>query len=703
MKLEIKNCNNIDYANIDIIDKKLNIKHGINGTGKTTIANAIEYYIKDRKSGTKLLETLTPFKFRNINTEENKPMISGIESINDIAVFNEEYVSRYVFLEDEILKNSFDVFIKNEEYEKLMSEIDDLVNEVQQLFYEDEELNKLIKDFEELILCFGKTKNKLSAAASIAKGLKDGNKINNIPEELKDYKEYLINKDNIKWLKWQISGNNYIDISCKCPYCACEITENKSRILSVANEYDSKVIEHLNRVLEVFDRLEIYFTEDTNNKIQDITHSINGLSKEQKEYLMRIRGQVEVFYEKLTDLRDLNYFSLKEINKISEELTKYRIDINYIECLNTITICKKIECINITLDKLISKAGLLQGKVNQQNKVIFRYIQEYETEINEFLKYAGYKYNVSIKFIDNEYKMKLYHEGYEDSVENGKAHLSYGEKNALALILFMYETISKNPDLIILDDPISSFDKNKKFAIIYKLFKGRHSFRGNTVLMITHDFDPVIDMIKHHSKEFNEIPPCAWFLENKNGIINEIVIEQNDIKTFVEIAKENISLLEDNLNKLIYLRRVYEINGEKGITWDLLSNIFHKRTKPIKKVNINNKIINKEMTEEEIQEATKEIRKYISNFNYCTEVDRVINESILRKCYSNSKNNYEKLQIYRLINNDNNSNAIIRKFVNETFHIDNDYLYQLNPFKYEVIPQYIIDECDKDLESTRIQ
>ena len=42
-------------------------------------------------------------------------------------------------------------------------------------------------------------------------------------------------------------------------------------------------------------------------------------------------------------------------------------------------------------------------------------------------------------------------------------HLSYGEKNAFALVLFMYSVLKDNPDLIVLDDPISSFDGNKKF------------------------------------------------------------------------------------------------------------------------------------------------------------------------------------------------------------------------------------------------
>lgn len=35
--------------------------------------------------------------------------------------------------------------------------------------------------------------------------------------------------------------------------------------------------------------------------------------------------------------------------------------------------------------------------------------------------------------------------------------------------------------------------------------------------------------------------------------------------------------------------------------------------------------------------------------------------------------------------------------MNETFHIENDYLFQLNPCEYDTIPQYIIEECDKEV------
>ena len=46
---------------------------------------------------------------------------------------------------------------------------------------------------------------------------------------------------------------------------------------------------------------------------------------------------------------------------------------------------------------------------------------------------------------------------------------------------------------------------------------------------------------------------------------------------------------------------------------------------------------------------------------------------------------------------ENHGNKVIKKFINEVFHLENDYLFQLNPVEYDTVPQYIIDECDKDV------
>lgn len=59
MDITIENCNNIDETEIKISEGKLNIKFAPNGTGKSTIAKAINLNIGGRE-----LNELTPFKYR---------------------------------------------------------------------------------------------------------------------------------------------------------------------------------------------------------------------------------------------------------------------------------------------------------------------------------------------------------------------------------------------------------------------------------------------------------------------------------------------------------------------------------------------------------------------------------------------------------------------------------------------------------------
>lgn len=42
-------------------------------------------------------------------------------------VFDEEYVSQFVFQQNEVIKNSFDIFIKTPDYVTTMAEIDELL------------------------------------------------------------------------------------------------------------------------------------------------------------------------------------------------------------------------------------------------------------------------------------------------------------------------------------------------------------------------------------------------------------------------------------------------------------------------------------------------------------------------------------------------------------------------------------------------
>lgn len=692
MNIEINHCNNIENGIIEIEENQLNIKYAINGTGKSTISMAINYKTQELNGSDGQLKTLKPFKY--LDREDKNPDVKGIDSIKTVKTFDEDYINEFVFTPDELIKGSFDIFIRDEKYDKRIAEIDNLVEDIKRMFSENKDIDDLINNFNELSNSFGKpTKSGIHGASGLSKAFKKGNKVENIPNELLDYKEYIRHSDNFKWVKWQIDGKNYLDIAESCPYCISNITKKKETIKKISEVYDPKVIQYLNTIVAVFDRLNQYFSDETKNVISDFLRNIDGYSEDQVRYLKEIKDQIDRLNLKFNRAKNIGFKSLKEVDKVIEELNAHKIDLKYYPHLNSVETQKKADIVNNSIDRILLKAGDLQGIINKQKLHIETLISENKIEINGFLKNAGYEYYVDILEDDhNKYNLKLIHNDIPSEIDDVRSHLSFGERNAFSLVLFMYDALKNKPNLIILDDPISSFDKNKKYAIIDMLFHRNKSLKGKTVLLLTHDFEPIIDMVHHHRDRF-EIPK-ANFLENSHGRLTEKPIGRENIKSFIEINKENINDHDNPIHKLVYLRRLQEITQNKGPGFQLLSNLMHKRDNPIFK----------EMTEErpmtrtEISEAEDEIKKYIPDFNYKNILSELKDDLKMKKTFQNTNSNYEKLHIYRIIFDDKESKVssnIILKFINEAFHIENDYIYQLNPREYQMVPQFVIDECEK--------
>ena len=625
MQITIRNCNSIDEALINIEQGRLNIKYGPNGTGKSTIAKAIDFASKAGAD----LSALTPFKYRGGNLgETTKPSVQGAEGFSKVVVFNEEYVNQFIFKQDEVVKNSFDIFIRNSEYEEKMKEIEALVTEIKETFDKDGRFDEVLKDLSDLSDSFGKSNSGFSKAGRIGKGLGGGNKIEHIPSVLAPYSSFIKSENNVKWIKWQIEGNAFLETSADCPYCTAPTEEKKSTILAVSKEYDARSIEHLVAIKLIIARLGKYFEPATLEKIESIIKNKDGLKKEEITYLISLKNQIDTLREKLSDAKSISFFSLKKVDQVKSSILGLKIDLTLLGSMNSPDTISIVDKINQSLDAVLAKAGKLQGEINKQKKGIETAIKKYNLEINTFLRYAGYKYIVDIQDEADSYKMKLKHVDFSENIENGGLHLSYGEKNAFSIVLFMYECLTKNPDLVVLDDPISSFDKNKKFAILEMLFRGKESLKGKTVLMLTHDIEPIIDLIKNLSHTFQPTPQ-AGFLKSKSGILNEIPITKSDVSSFAQICADNIANLTDDVIKSIYLRRHYEIIDNKGLEYQLLSNLLHKRAQPIIKDNG----AEIPMSENEIDKATAQIREKISSFEYKNILNRVNNQATMIAAY----------------------------------------------------------------------
>lgn len=450
-------------------------------------------------------------------------------------------------------------------------------------------------------------------------------------------------------------------------------------------------------MLKVFSSLKLYFSEETCKQIEKITNNISGITDENREFLFSIKREAEVLVNQLRKLKNIGFVSLEKENRIADALGAYKIDLGNFSHFKSDISREKANIINKTLDKMLEKARDLSIEISQQKRAVQQTIRKYSMEINDFLQCAGYDYTVSIENEENSenYHLKIKHKQYNNNIGQINNYLSYGERNAFALVLFMYSAIKDNPDLIVLDDPISSFDGNKKFAILNMLFKNGNSLRGKTVLLLTHEFSTVIDSLKNMKRLEGFV--SVNFLSNKKAELKEVEINVDNIKSFVEIAEENIASPIDTINKLIYLRRLLELTKPNSMAYEMLSSLFHKRAVPSKKLSSTDF---EDLNGAEISEANNEIRQYIADFNYAIEYQKIIDDEKLKQLYRDAKSDYERIQLYRVRFNQNSSNDVIRKYINETFHVENDFLFQLNPCEYDTVPHFVIVECNLEMLGT---
>lgn len=692
MELTITNCNNIDSGKIEIINNKLNIKFGINGTGKSTITRAIKYGIDSPE----LLKELIPFKHRNSKVEV-VPEITMNEEIKSVLIFNEEYLNQFLFKEDELISNSYEIFINTPEHKISTDQIEQLLSEIKKVFSDNEDLNKTISDFENLSKSFATTQSGLSKSSALYKGLKEGNKIQHIPDSLKGYSKLIKDKSCVKWLDWQNNGEQFLEISDDCPYCTSPTTENKETIKSVSTFYDKNVIKNFTVIIEALKNLGEYFSENANLTLQTITEKQTGLEESEMNYIVAIKQQIDDLLLKLKALKNISSVSFSEDEKVEEKLQNFKINIELFDRFKAEKTTSIIESLNGSLDTVLEKVGLLQGEINKQKRLVKILIEKHRKSINSFLTNAGYKYTVElVNDNSNNYKLSLRHIESDGIINGGKQHLSFGEKNAFSLVLFMYEALHKKPDLIVLDDPISSFDKSKKYAIIDMLFgKDNGQLRTKTVLMLTHDLDPIIDTVKVLNTLFNNV--CeANFLNTKKGVLTETRIKKQNLLSFAQICKSALASELDGVVKLIYLRRHFEIIDDLGNEYQILSNLFHKRKREECK-DQRKEIGNDLMSEVDYNSGIDKIKDFVAGFDYVTNLAKLEDLESLKTLYNEVENSYAKLNIFRLIYDDNLAEipSVLRKFINETFHIENELICQLDPNEYDLIPDFILEECDK--------
>ena len=337
-------------------------------------------------------------------------------------------------------------------------------------------------------------------------------------------------------------------------------------------------------------------------------------------------------------------------------------------------------------------------------------------DINEFLTIAGFRYSFDVELDGENNAIALLRfimpDGNPGDIKSSGKHLSWGEKNAFALILFMFDAISKNADLIILDDPISSFDSNKKYAIINRLFKTGdkdNSLYQRTVLMLTHDFEPVIDYVQFCAGRQDPSYVCANYLLNNGGDLTCTPIQKNsDLMSSVVLLKEmakdsNIDIAARIGCLRKFIEHQYRKPKEESDAYNILSSLIHRRSEPTLDSEGRNKL-----SKEQIVNGMDYIQKYIPDFDYNFMLDQCAPKKLMDR-YANEKSSYIKMLILRAYTEHDNkardrlrqTNDVLRKYVDETYHIENDYLYSLDVRRFNIVPEHFMTHAERFVANER--
>lgn len=199
-------------------------------------------------------------------------------------------------------------------------------------------------------------------------------------------------------------------------------------------------------------------------------------------------------------------------------------------------------------------------------------------------------------------------------------------------------------------------------------------------------------------------PVHASFIQNIEGSICESPITMNDLKNTVELTKDIVMSSNASMAvKIVNLRKYVELTkpefGTSAI-YEVLSNVIHGRQNPIYKDG-------QEISADVLEQGMREVSQYIPNKSY-TDLINGTSTEILISSMSSDDLYHRIISIRLLFERVEGTLSLLRKkypaackFVNETNHVENDYIYQLDPRKYFGIPNYYLQQIENFIQENK--
>ena len=508
-------------------DSNIAVLYGPNGTGKTSLAKILDSNNKDIGKEFKV-------EYKGIEyTEKDNSIFHVINDQNNRNIIAGE-TSDY-FIGDNIKRECELKKYIDSEFENLFKNI--IVKSLKECFGISSGKSKIIDYISDSDIKFFVMNivNNKARGKNIDKKI-FVERIEQLPVREIDENEYDNNK--YEYIRQNFSDNNsiiyrIINISKVC--MSLEIKEVEE------NQVALKVLEKFKYLDEcvVCDNSDFNREELIQRKNSNKDRIINSLDKETKEIVSEIISLIDdskndPFNIKETLLKAISLGEFNLINDLQEEIKKYfkimdkKINNYFKECLNEGDLKEKYkeyldiikEQPEITDEEVLFIKNIVSENIGKDIE-----LKRDEKEENKFNLFLGGKdiFNVN----------------------RDKLHLSNGEQNFISLAFEFLKAKKSEASIIVLDDPISSFDSIYKNKIAFCIIR---FLQNKNVLVLTHNTD-LIRLLEY------QLQGCFnFYLFNNSDDANN---------GFIKVCKKEQDIFL-NLDKLINLFRKGILNEIKN-------------------------------------------------------------------------------------------------------------------------------------------
>lgn len=712
-----RNITSIEGGYLPIQKNRLNILFGRNGTGKTTISKVIECW-NDPQSE-EAISGLASFGHMISNDPSTEPSVVLPTKKATAFIFNNEWVENHCFQENGNLQSgAYELYVSSKKVKSLEKQRKQLLHSLKSALNDPEtsEVSSLLKNASKNI---GRT-----ASGNAYQAFKDNSPLEGLPDFLLRFAKAL--KDNQKplWMSWHVQGAEYAgNHQPLCPYCGSRF-DRIGELISYDRLHAEKQGNAWGNVISVFSEGRV-FRISINKKALRIMGGANALDKEDLDWLLEyakrsnklekcienLKSNIDSFFDGTCD----GFFAkLEEHKETLEDMQGFSDEVRSV----TKAIAKEIR-------RILRHEKRIRNVISDLEREAAAVADKYKIEIDELLDKCGYPYTIEMSNNCHERSTQvlLVPKSTGQALSGTTSPLSYGEQNTLALILFMFEAMTK-PDscVIVLDDPISSFDGDKRFALLYRMFHRfntsqagvtpKDSLHARTVIMLTHDYLVVSDAMTILRNKVSKTH-ALYLTCDQAGTLHHKEITRDDIRPYIQMIRKRIND-QDGRNpffKLVYTRCYSEMMRRKkddrktgaGCAFIVISLLVDgcTRTDVLSKYGWD--CIGK--APYVINTGINFIKRFIPDFDFATTLDDLNDDGEIVALYEDPDiTPFEKLQVLRLLIRQkkvHEDSPILVRYANEVYHLAGDYLLQLDPVDFNPVPHSVEEWCDAMFESFR--